>query len=712
MRADIFSIQSSKDGFSPTELVFRNKFCSTNQDSANSAALSKQAGGYSMVDYQPLNRFPGTRKEFDRQLQGVCQECTVGCGLAAFLQDDIIVDVQGIEQHPVSRGRLCSRGIAFTQGLRHTRRITLPASRNTLTQSFDAAINWEKALDLFAERLRRLRDRESADALVIGCDPEAGLDFWLGARRFARLWGTPHVYHPWDSPEATQALPLKTPAAPCTHWIDSACLLLVESDLAATHPVAFGWVLDAQNQGAKLIVVDSRFTATMSKADLSVIIRPGSGNLFGLWLMKAILEENRQQAQAVADHFELTDDWQPAYDSLSWEGLETGTGLSHGALLNVSRFLDGMPSAFVITGKRLEHLPSHGIWLTLCSAMGWTARPDAGWYPLEAGLPRFNCDSDIELPAAESIPPPAGPFPYQPLDRQGRTLAFRALIASGNCLADFFLPLRTQLKRAELVGFFGFFPNFTCEQSHFVFPAATWAERDSLCFSNDRALQWANRIVAPADACRTGLDFWSGLAQRFGWQEYFPWVKKNERADQAGFYEWLLKRSPDTQGCDLAQIRGGNHLQFWPADPEKLVRRHPPIFVSDSGRLQPVLPAAEIAAKQSPQTEDLFPLAYHSTRVASRSTDAGKWWPWTAELEDEKAVQIHPDIARILGIENGDEVVIAGRRGCIDGRAWLSRMVDRRMIWSPQRLDESRVLVHKKGQSGEDALKLLKANLA
>lgn len=108
----------------------------------------------------------------------------------------------------------------------------------------------------------------------------------------------------------------------------------------------------------------------------------------------------------------------------------------------------------------------------------------------------------------------------------------------------------------------------------------------------------------------------------------------------------------------------------------------------------------------------MYPLAYQSTRVVSRSSDAANWWPWTAELEDEIAVQIHPDTAQILGIENGDEVVVAGSRTCIEGRAWLSRMVDRRMIWSPQRLDETRVRVHKKGQAGEDALNLLKADSA
>jgi anaerobic selenocysteine-containing dehydrogenase len=665
-----------------------------------------------MVDYEPLNRIPGTRKEFDHQVESVCQECTAGCGLTAFLLDDTIVDVQGIERHPISRGRLCSRGIAFVQGLRHPRRITIPAARNTLTQAFEASVSWEKAIDMLAERLRRVRDREGGETLVIGCDPEAGLDFYLGARRFARLWGTPHVYHPWETPEATQQLPLRTPTAPCSRWVESPCLILVEADLAATHPIAFGWVIDAQNKGAKVIAVDTRFTATMSKADLSMIIRPGSGNLFGLYLMKAVLEENRQNAEAVAGHLEPVPDWPAAFDALPWEALEPTTGLSREMLLNVSRFLASQSSATLITGKRLEHLGSHGIWLTVCTAMGWTAQPDSGWYPLETGIPHFNCDSDIELPAAESIPQRAGFFPYQPLDVQVNDIACKALIVSGNCLADFFLPLRSSQRDAELVAFFGAFPNFTCEQSHMVFPAAGWAERDGLCCSNDRALQWANRIATPADACRSGLDFWSGLAQRFGWQEFFPWAKKNGRADHVAFYDWLLKRSPDTQGCDLSRIREADHLQFWPADLEKLVRREPPIFASGNGKLRPAQPPARIALREMQAADDRYPLTYLSTRVVSRSTDAGRWWPWTAELEDEIAVQIHPDTAQIIGIENGDEVVIAGRRGCIDGRAWLSRMVDRRMIWSAQRLDESRVLVHKKGQSGEDALNRLKADLA
>ncbi len=97
-----------------------------------------------MVDYKPLKRLFGTRKEYDGCIRSICEECSVGCGLMAYVQDDRIVDVSGDEKHPISRGRLCAKGIAFFQALHHPERITLPGSRNRLQGSFEAFDNWER----------------------------------------------------------------------------------------------------------------------------------------------------------------------------------------------------------------------------------------------------------------------------------------------------------------------------------------------------------------------------------------------------------------------------------------------------------------------------------------------------------------------------------------------------------------------------------------
>jgi len=219
-----------------------------------------------MFDHPPMTRPPGSRLERDKQVRTVCQECSVGCGLLVAVEDGRVVDVQGDEAHPVSGGTLCARGTAFVQGLSLPERLTQPAIRGP-KGALQPTEDWKVAMDLLAERLRKTKEKHGPDSLLIGCDLEGGLDFHLGAMRFAHLWGTSQVFGSLGQPLDTQADGPGAPAAPCSDWVHSRCLLLVETDLAATHPVAFAWVQEAQRKGALVVAADALFTATLAKAD-------------------------------------------------------------------------------------------------------------------------------------------------------------------------------------------------------------------------------------------------------------------------------------------------------------------------------------------------------------------------------------------------------------------------------------------------------------
>jgi formate dehydrogenase major subunit len=52
--------------------------------------------------------------------------------------------------------------------------------------------------------------------------------------------------------------------------------LIAGSNCAENHPIALKWINRAKEKGAKMIVVDPRFTRTASKADLFAQIRPGT----------------------------------------------------------------------------------------------------------------------------------------------------------------------------------------------------------------------------------------------------------------------------------------------------------------------------------------------------------------------------------------------------------------------------------------------------
>ena len=317
---------------------------------------------------------------------------------------------RGDDNHPINRGRLCARGIAFVQGLTAPDRITLPSTRNRLSGPFEAVDNWEQAMDLLAERLRRVKEQHGAESLVIGCDPEAGLDFYLGARRFAALFGTPHVYHPWQEP-AHPALPeaLRRPNAESCAWAASRCLVLVEADLASTHPVAFRRVLDAQRAGTKIIAVDSRFTATLAKADTALLIGPNQGNVLGLALIKALLAMQWVDDTTGADFQQ----WAKTYAALDMEGLTAAAGVDAKQIDALARVIGRHQPVVLITAKRLAFARHYSVWQTMARVMGWQGKPGGGWYPLESGTPPLDPTAGLEAaaPAVARGDRPVFPLP-------------------------------------------------------------------------------------------------------------------------------------------------------------------------------------------------------------------------------------------------------------------------------------------------------------
>ncbi len=569
-----------------------------------------------------LKRKSGTRKANDRAVRSVCRECTVGCGLIAYIQDHIIVDVMGDEEHPVSRGRVCAKGTDFVRGIRSPERIMFPGARNRPSGPFAAMENIEKAMDGLADALKRVRDRSGPGALAVGCDPEAGLDFYLGARRFARLWETPHVYHPLDNPidnpfghpandpgnkplyqEGTSAL--TAPTAPCTEWEESGSLFLVEADPAATHPVAFGKVLQAKARGAKIIAADVCFTATLSKADLPLLIPPGSGNLLGMVLLKGLMELDGLDNEAAAAGLDDPEGWRATFENFSLADGAKALGLTPEAAVGICRMLVQHAPVTAITGKRLAYQPDAGVWQTLAAAAGWTSRVGGGWYPLEAGRPRLAAAGDIENPR------PGGReigFPYQGGSGADAPQGIKAVIASGNCFNDFFLPFKVSTREMDLIVHFGAFANLTRDLAHMILPSALWPERNGLCFSNDRGIQFGPRLVSPQDACQTGLGFWMRLADRFGWGDHFPWRTETGRADPLRFYDWVLARNPDTAGLTVEALKASAPEPiFWPLDRGRGVKRTSPPFPTDSGKIPPAPAPEKISLPDggTAQTQDM-----------------------------------------------------------------------------------------------------------
>lgn len=81
------------------------------------------------------------------------------------------------------------------------------------------------------------------------------------------------------------------------HWIDlqhSNCILIMGSNAAEHHPIAFKWILRAKERtGAKIIHVDPRFTRTSARCDYHVPLRSGTDIAFLGGLINYILTNDK-----------------------------------------------------------------------------------------------------------------------------------------------------------------------------------------------------------------------------------------------------------------------------------------------------------------------------------------------------------------------------------------------------------------------------------
>ena len=89
------------------------------------------------------------------------------------------------------------------------------------------------------------------------------------------------------------------------HWIDlqNCKTILVEgSNVAENHPMAFKWIRKAQENGAKIIHVDPRYTRTSAAADVYARIRPGTDAAFQNTMINHIIVNKLYDEDYVVTH--------------------------------------------------------------------------------------------------------------------------------------------------------------------------------------------------------------------------------------------------------------------------------------------------------------------------------------------------------------------------------------------------------------------------
>jgi len=249
----------------------------------------------------------------------ICPYCAVGCGALVSSSDGKVLGVEGDPDHPINLGSLCSKGSAMFQVANNPRRVTKVKYRAAGSAKWEEK-DWDWAIRRIAQLIQSTRDEsfQTSDRRgrtvnrteAIACLGGAALNneecYLYG--KLARALGVVYLEHQARVCHSSTVAALAATfgrGAMTNHFNDVAnsdCILIIGSNAAENHPIAFRWVTEAKNRGGKLISVDPRFTRTSAVADLYVPLRAGTDIALIGGLMHFALENGHVHREYLAAH--------------------------------------------------------------------------------------------------------------------------------------------------------------------------------------------------------------------------------------------------------------------------------------------------------------------------------------------------------------------------------------------------------------------------
>jgi formate dehydrogenase major subunit len=211
----------------------------------------------------------------------VCTHCSVGCAVDAVVQNGVWVRQEPVFDSPLNLGAHCAKGAAVREhGMtEHSHRLKYPVK---LVNGKYVRISWDQALAEISGKMTKLREESGPDALYFVGSSKHNNEQAMLLRKFVSLWGTNNCDHQARICHST------TVAGVANTWgygamtnsyndlMNTKAMLFIGSNAAEAHPVSMLHALHAKEGGAKIVVVDPRFTRTAAKADQFVRIRSQS----------------------------------------------------------------------------------------------------------------------------------------------------------------------------------------------------------------------------------------------------------------------------------------------------------------------------------------------------------------------------------------------------------------------------------------------------
>ena len=131
--------------------------------------------------------FPGSKR-----VKTICSICSAGCGIIAEVQNGVWVRQDVAQDHPISQGSHCCKGIDQIDLVKSKQRLKTPLKKENGQWK---RITWTQAVDEISAKMLKLRKESGPDMAMFLGSAKFNTQQAYYYRKFAAMWGTNNIDH-------------------------------------------------------------------------------------------------------------------------------------------------------------------------------------------------------------------------------------------------------------------------------------------------------------------------------------------------------------------------------------------------------------------------------------------------------------------------------------------------------------------------------------
>ncbi len=611
--------------------------------------------------------------------RAVCtKDCPDTCGLLVEVEDGRIVAVKGDPDHPYTAGFICQKAGYFPQHVHSPKRITTPLKRTGKKgEGRFEPIGWDEALDEVASRMQSISAEFGPEVILpYSYAGHMGIVHRNAGLAFFHRLGASRLNYTICGPAAQAGFQASLGGGPSTdtEWASRSDFIIIWGcNVMTTNVHSWPHFNEARKAGAKIVVIDPYRNRTAQRADVHIMLKPGTDAALALAMMHVLIDRDMIDRDFIGRKTVGFDELKARaaeYPPARAAGI---CGVSEDTIVRLAEGYGRARAPYIRTGcgpaRQLKGGMAMRTIALLPGLVGAFDKPGGGITRSVGGAPsdlRRLTRPDLCPPgtrmvnmvelgnALTELDNPPIKLLYVYLSNPAAVAPQSRKVLEGLGREDLFLVVQEM------------FPTDTVRFADIVLPGAGFLEVTDLYRSyGHNYIEMARPAIPPVGQSRSTLAIFQDLAARLGFTEDVFSLTETDFID--GF---LSEDSPYLKGIDLEALKSGRAVRLnIPYNP------YADGFATPSGKVEcysramadmGLDPLPDGEPLRDPDGGDRYGLEFITPPHHYFLNSAFNEIDELREKAGEARVMIHPETARSRGINDGDRVRVFNDRGeCI-----------------------------------------------